>query len=93
MYKRVDANQSAIVGALRDVGASVQHLHEVGSGCPDLLVGFRGINVLLECKDGKKAPSAQALTRHERGWHLHWNGQVAVVRSVDDALKAIGVLE
>lgn len=32
---RVDANQSEVVAALRAVGATVQHLHMVGGGCPD----------------------------------------------------------
>jgi urease gamma subunit len=93
MPRRTDANQSAIVAALRQVGATVLLLHEVGHGAPDLCAGYRGVNVLLECKDGSKAPSAQALTRHERGFHLNWRGQVAVVRSVDEALRAIGAIE
>ena len=38
---RVDANQPEIVKALRGVGATVQHLHKVGQGCPDLMVGWR----------------------------------------------------
>lgn len=93
MAKRVDANQSQIVYVLRAVGATVQTLHEVGHGCPDLLVSYRGINYLLECKDGSKAPSAQKLTPDEVKWHENWRGQVAVVRSPDEALAAIGALE
>ena len=38
--KRVDQNQKDVVKALRDSGAYVFHLHEVGQGCPDLLVGI-----------------------------------------------------
>ena len=37
---KVDANQAAIVKALREYGCSVTHLHRVGDGCPDLLVGI-----------------------------------------------------
>lgn len=36
---KVDKNQPEIVEALRAEGAVVQHLHAVGVGCPDLLVG------------------------------------------------------
>lgn len=90
MAKRVDANQAEIVDALRRVGASVTPLHDVGGGFPDLAVGFRGVNFLLEVKDGKKAASARKLTPDERVWHTTWAGQKAVVESIDEALRAIG---
>lgn len=87
MPKRVDANQAEIVDALRKVGATVQSLHEVGMSCPDLLVGFRGFNFLLEIKgkQGKLSPG-QIL------WHALWRGQVSTVRTVDEALEAIGAI-
>lgn len=44
MAKRTDGNQAEIVRALRSAGATVQTLHTVGKGCPDLVVGFRGNN-------------------------------------------------
>jgi len=85
---RVDANQSEIVAALRAVGVSVQPLHTVGKGCPDLLCGVRGTNLLLEIKDGNKPPSARKLTSDEAAWHESWRGQVAIVESVDEAIAA-----
>lgn len=87
---RTDANQREVVAALRAVGATVQHLHAVGRGCPDLCVGFRGVNYLIEIKDGSKPPSARRLTADEKIWHDSWQGTVCVVESVDDALNAIG---
>ena len=54
MFKKVDSNQTRVVKALRELGATVQHLHAVGKGCPDLLVGYKGSNYLLEVKDGEK---------------------------------------
>ena len=86
---RVDANQSEIVEALRQIGATVQTLHQVGRGCPDLLVGFRGVNILLEVKDGSKPPSARKLTPDEYSWHKDWRGQVAVVKSIEDAIDVL----
>ena len=86
---RVDANQKAVVAALRAAGATVQHLHSVGQGCPDILVGYRGRNYLLEIKDGDKPPNKRRLTRDEGRWHRRWRGQVAVVESVAEALAAI----
>jgi hypothetical protein len=87
---RVDANQAEIVKALRRVGATVQPLHTVGDGCPDLLVGYRGTNHLLELKDGSKPPSARQLTDDQKRWHNHWRGIAHVVTSINDALCVIG---
>ena len=87
---RVDANQPEIVKALRGVGATVQHLHKVGQGCPDISVGWRGTNYFLEIKDGSKPPSARELTPAQKDWHAGWKGQVAVVCNADEALAAIG---
>ena len=89
MAKRVDANQAEIVKALRQIGATVQHLHEVGRGCPDILVGFRGKNIAMEIKDGKKIPSKRKLTKDETNWHADWRGQVDIVESIDDALSVL----
>jgi len=88
---KVDRNQAEIVAALRAVGASVQPLHAVGQGCPDLLVGFRGQCFAVEVKDGALAPSDRKLTPAQTNWHLDWRGQVAVVLTAEDALRVIGV--
>lgn len=87
---KIDANQPEIVRALRGVGATVAHLHSVGAGCPDLLVGWRKQNLLLEVKDGAKPPSERRLNDKQVEWHASWKGQVCTVTSVDEALVAIG---
>jgi hypothetical protein len=87
---KVDANQPAIVKALRAIGASVQPLHTIGQGCPDLLVGYRGRNVVLECKDEDQPPSKRQLTPDQREWIAGWRGgQVWVVHSVEQAIEAV----
>lgn len=83
----VDANQGEIVEALRRIGASVKPIHRVGEGVPDLLVGDRGRNYLVEVKDGDKIPSQQKLTPDEQEFHDTWRGQVHIIRSVDEALQ------
>jgi len=70
----------------------VQPLHTVGKGCPDLLCGVRGTNLLVEIKDGQKVPSARKLTPDEAAWHQSWRGQVAIIESVDDALALVGAV-
>ena len=82
---KVDRNQPEIVAALRAIGATVQPLHTVGRGVPDLLVGWRGANLLLEVKDG----AGKGLTPDQVEWHCQWRGQVCIVRSVDDALAVL----
>lgn len=86
---KTDANQQQIIDALRKIGASVQPLHAVGSGCPDILVGWRGMNTTLEIKDGAKPPSARKLTPDQERWHAEWRGQVAVVENVEQAIAAV----
>lgn len=86
-------NQPEIVDALRKVGATVQLLHTVGQGVPDLLVGHRGQTYLIEVKtlEGKRSPKAAPTTRDQDHWHYTWRGRpVAIVATVDEALEAIG---
>ena len=66
----------------------MQSLHRVGSGCPDILAGVRFRNVLLEVKLGNaKANSLQV------EWAQAWNGQVAIVRTPEEALIAVGAIK
>ena len=86
---KVDDNQMDIIKALRGIGASVQPLHYVGDGCPDILVGYQGENILLEIKDGAKIKSAQKLTADQKKWHAEWKGAAYVVNSEDKALECV----
>lgn len=81
---RTDANQNLIVRSLRQNGATVTLLHTVGQGCPDLLVGINGRNILLEIKT-----ATGKLTPQQLDWHRDWRGQIFVVRSVQDAHEAV----
>lgn len=83
---RRDSNEPEIIQALRSVGATVQAISI--KGCPDLLIGYRGLNFLLEVKVAKGK-----LTDDETAWHNAWQGQVGIVRSVDEALKVIGAID
>lgn len=81
--KATDQNQAIIVEALRKAGRSVQLLHTVGKGCPDLLVGNHGRNYLLEIKIKKGT-----LTPHQKEWMSTWRGSYAIVRTVEEAISA-----
>ena len=54
---RTDSNQTEIAQTFRDMGATVAFTHTIGGGFPDLVIGFRGVNLLIEIKDGAKPPS------------------------------------
>lgn len=87
---RTDANHTAVMTALGGIGCAVQSLAAVGSGVPDLLVGYRGRTFLLEVKDGSKAPSRRKLTADQLKFQAWWRGSpVVVVNSPDEAIEAV----
>jgi hypothetical protein len=89
---RVDDNHAAIAAALRQTGCTVLSLAPIGQGCPDLLVGRGGVwgmNLLLEIKDGDKSPSRRELTPDQETFLQSWNGPIAVVMSLEEALAAV----
>jgi len=86
-----DDNQDEIVEALRKAGCSVAITSHAHSGFPDIVVGFRGVNYLIEIKDGNKYPSQQKLTEAQVKFHDTWFGQISVANSVEQALKAVGI--
>jgi len=84
---RVDNNQPEIVRDLRRMGCTVCHLHEVGGGCPDLLIGYNGKNYLIEIKT-----ITGQLNQNQIDFHRLWKGEVHTVKSSREALRAIGIL-
>lgn len=75
---RRDGNEGAIVDAIEAHGMQVLRIDQP---C-DLLVGYGGVNYLLEVKSCPKAP----LTPIQEQMRDHWPGQFEVVRSPDEAL-------
>lgn len=74
-----------IVKALRQVGATVLRLS--AEDAPDLLVGYRGQNWLVEVKrPGRFYSKGQTL------FSLTWRGQIALVQTIDEALLVIGAI-
>lgn len=72
------------MAALVAVGARVLSLAMIGRGVPDLLVAFRGRLFLLEVKMPR-----EKLTPDQETFHRLWP-EVQVVRTVTEALRAIG---
>ena len=70
---------------LRDFGASVQILSNVGHGCPDLMVGYGGNRIYaFEIK----VPGAQ-LTKDEYDWQQSWRGNYYIIHNIEEALQIL----
>lgn len=89
---RRDANEAAIVEALRKVGAFVHYLD--GRDTPDLLVGFRGVWRVLEVKRGNKSGGGPGLRPGQAMFFANALMQgcpAHVVRDVEGALAVFGI--
>ncbi len=85
-----DANHKEIVDALRAVGASILDTSALGSGMPDLVVGYRQENFLIEIKNPKNKYGRKGLNDLQKEWVAKWSAPVHVVRNINEALRAIG---
>jgi len=83
---RVDANQEAVVSALRAAGAYVWII-----GLPvDLLVGYKGHTFLVEVKNGPR----KRLTALQEDFFENWSGStLARIDGPEAALRMIGVIK
>lgn len=81
---KIDANQGQITTALKQAGATVKSLAAVGEGFPDLVVGFRDRNLLMEVKQPKGKLTAQQLDLISS-----WRGLIHVVTTAEEALAAL----
>lgn len=92
---REDASARAFDRGLIAAGASVEKIPGSG-GRPDRLVGFNGRTVLLEYKtEGhtKTTGSARAHLAKQAAWRASWRGgPVAVVETLEQALRAVGAV-
>ena len=97
--KRRDACEANIVRALEAAGATVTKLD--GKGVPDLLVGYRGRTILIECKDpengarnsrrgGKRVNNELGLRESQWAWWQEWRGDAPLV--VTTPAEAVAVL-
>lgn len=81
---RVDKNQARIVSTVRQMGASVYSLADVGNGVPDVLVGIFGISEVWEIKS-----ETGKLTEDQVRFHNEFKGSVRIIRSSADAIRRI----
>jgi len=82
-FNKRDNNEAEIVTALQRVGCSVAYAERQPY---DLLAGRAGRTYLLEIKDRKGR-----LRESQLVFGASWKGHYKVVRSVEEALEAVGV--
>jgi len=87
--KKVDNNQLEIVKVFKSLGATVLNLSGVGKGCPDLLIGYKGISVLVEVKS-KTGKFTEPQLKFMEQWR---GGAVNRIDSVDGAIRLIKLLD
>jgi hypothetical protein len=86
---KVDDNQKEIVSALRRFGASILIVSQL-KNCFDILVGYKGVNYIMEIKDGKKPPSQRKLSDGEINFKNKWKGgDYYIVCSIEDAINVL----
>lgn len=84
LKKKVDSNQAQIIADLKKIGVSVLNLSRVGGGCPDILVGWQGKNILIEIKTAKGNLNDLQIEFFEQ-----WKGQKFVCKSINEIIEII----
>ena len=79
-----DKNERDIIRALEQLGCSVQALNCTAPDIPDLLVGFRGVNILLEVKERKGK-----LSEGQAHFMETWQGQCVMARTPEEAVRTV----
>jgi len=89
-FGKIDSNQKQIVKRLREIpGVSIVSIASVGNGTPDIIVGYKNFNYLIELKSS----SISKLTEQEIKFIKDWKGNVAVCYNFDQVLQVIGIDE
>ncbi len=97
---KVDLTHRPLIALLNSYGATVQSTAAVGNGCPDVWIGYLGIDQAAEFKTGpEKKPRVFADGRRRKGtrtemlqaaWHQRWKGSPRwVLRTADDVLALL----
>lgn len=82
---KTDDNQKEIVDFFKSTGCSVLITSAAHDGMTDLIVGKKGVTVLVEVKDGNKSPSQRQLTDKQEKIHNTFDGAITVIEDLEQA--------
>lgn len=82
--RRKDNNHNDITKTLSKMKISHKDTHMIGNGFPDLIIGFMGVNFLVEIKTNNGT-----LTDKEEDFFEFWEGDVILARNVVDVFNGI----
>ncbi|MCK4621300.1 MAG: hypothetical protein KAT62_03695 [Desulfuromonadales bacterium] len=83
---KIDANQPDLVKTMRDMGVSVEITSGVHDGFTDLVIGYGGVTVLVEVKDGSRVLSERKLTKDQTKFHGRFKGAITVIETFGQAV-------
>lgn len=89
---RKDANHADIVKALERVGCAVIDMSRLGGGVPDIATCYRGKWFVMEIKNPLTSYGKKGFTERQKEWAEAQKAPVYIVRSVDEALEAVGAV-
>ena len=90
---KIDENQPALVELIRAMGVSVAITSAAHDGFTDLVIGFGGVTVLVEVKDGSKEPARRKLTPQQVTFHGSFKGAITVIENVQQAVELVNRLK
>ena len=86
---KIDDNQNELVALIRAMGVSVAITSAAHDGFTDLVMGFGGVTVLVEIKDGSKEPSRRKLTPPQKIFHGSFKGAITVIETEQQAIELV----
>ncbi len=91
--RKVDKSQPAVVAAFEAAGCSVTPIQRPKAGLPDLLVGFLGVDHIVESKNPSKSgrqTAASGLSEVQRAFDESWRGsRTDVAHTAAEALELV----
>lgn len=92
-YGRVDANHAEVADAFRMLGCSFLSMSPLGDGAPDGAVGYGGLSIFVEIKDGKKPPSRRKLRPSQEEFKKTWKGGLRLIDSLEAVAETVTLLK
>lgn len=74
-----DQNRAALRQGWLRLGGSWLDIHPLEGGEPDALLGWRGMDRLVEIKNPLGPPSARRPREKQAAWHRAWRGRTPAV--------------